>query len=221
MGPDALMQVRRVEFRRICRWMGEEGFHLVALAAVFVSIALTIECVIEMRKYGAQALSGAVISIGLLRELGPLTVSLAWCARVSAFVGNEARNYTPSDDVRYFGKTFVCSRYLAALSMAVPLGAYGLTVGFITAALVAPLLGVSSTNEFLDSARQGIQSKDLVVYFLKLNFINPTIGVFAGCVAGWYGRGNISIPVGANAVTATFIAGYAANLMVSYAAYLP
>jgi hypothetical protein len=104
--------------------------------------------------------------------------------------------------------------------MAVPLGAYGLAIGFVTAALVAPLLGVSSTSDFLESARQGIQDKDLVVYFIKLNLVNPTIGVFAGCAAGWYGRGNMAIPVGANAVTATFIAGYMANLLITYAAYL-
>jgi ABC-type transporter Mla maintaining outer membrane lipid asymmetry permease subunit MlaE len=69
MSLDALLRVQSVEFRRYCRWMGERSFHLVALAAVFVSIALTIQCVMEMRKYDAQALSGAVISIGLLREL--------------------------------------------------------------------------------------------------------------------------------------------------------
>ena len=219
---DALMRIRSAEFRGCCRWMGAKSFHLVAFAAVFVSIALTIQCVFEMRKYDAQALSGAVISIGLLRELGPLTVSLAWCARVSALVGHEARNYPGSNDIGEFGRTFVCPRYLAALAMALPLGAYGLVAGFITGALVAPLLGVSSTSQFLESARQGIEHRDLAVYFFKLNLVNPTIGVLAGCAAGWYGRGsgNVSVAVGANAVTATFLAGYIANLLVTYAAYI-
>jgi len=220
MSPDALMQIRKAEFRGYCQWMGEKSFHLVALAAVFVSIALTIECVVEMQKYHAQDLSGAMISIGLLRELGPLTVSLAWCARIAALLSNEAKNYAGSDDVGEFARTFVCPRYLAALAMAVPLGAYGLFFGFITGALVAPLLGVSSTNDFLESARLGIHDKDLVVYFLKLIVVNPTIGVFAGCAAGWYGRGRISVAAGANAVTATFLAGYLANLVVTCGAYL-
>ncbi|MBY0358319.1 MAG: ABC transporter permease [Candidatus Obscuribacterales bacterium] len=218
---DAFNRLRKAEFLKYCQWMGEKGFHLVALAAVFVSIALTIECVIEMQKYRAQDLSGAIISIGLLREIGPMTVSLAWCARVSAMLANEVRYYA-SDDIENFGKNFICPRYLATLTMAIPLGAYGLVFGFITGALVAPLLGVSSTNDFLESARRGIEDKDLVVYFLKLILINPTIGVFAGCAAGWYGRGNrgISVPVEANAVTATLLVGYIANLIVTYAAYL-
>lgn len=221
ISPGAFRRVRGSEFRKYCRWMGEKSFHLVALAAVFVSIALTIECVIEMRKFGAQDLSGALISIGLLRELGPLTISLAWCARVSALTSNEARYYT-GNNAGEFGKTFVCTRYLAALATAFPLSAYGLVIGFVTGALVAPLLSVSSTSDFLESARQNIRNKDLFVYFFKLFLVNPTIGIFAGSAAGWYGRGteNRAMPVEANAVTATFLVGYIANFMVTYAAYL-
>lgn len=199
--------------------MGARSFHLVAFAACFVAIALTLECVIELQKYRAQDISGLVISIGLLRELGPLTVSLAWCARVAALVSNEARNYPIDGSLSEFAQGFVFPRYMAALLMSVPLGGYGLVIGFVTAALVAPLLGVSSSNDFVESARQGLVDKDIAVYFIKLILVNPTIAVFAGCSAGWYARGNIDVPVGANAVTATFLFGYAANLAVTMVAY--
>ncbi len=220
LSPKALMNVNGAEFRAYCFWMGRRSFHLVALAAVCVSIALTIECVIELQKFRAQDLSGAAISVGLLRELGPLTVSLAWCARIAALLSSEARIYTGSDDVFEFARKFVCPRYLAALAMAVPLGAYGLVIGFVTAALFTPLITSSSVNQFVESAREIIRHKDLVVYFIKLNLVNPTIGVFAGCAAGWYARGDVNEPVGANAVTATFIVGYIANLIVTVGAYL-
>ena len=182
--------------------MGQRSFHFVAFAAVFISIALTVQCVIEMQKYRAQDVSGAVIAIGLLRELGPLTVSLAWCARVSALLGFEASKFVGSDSE--FAHRFVFPNYLAALMVSVPLGAYGLLFGFLTAALVAPMLSVSSTADFLESAKIGIQDKDLFVYFLKLILINPTIGVFAGCSAGRLAAADPLAPVGANAVTATF-----------------
>lgn len=207
------------EFTSYCRWMGQKGFHLVAVSAVFISIALTIQTVVELQKYNAEDLSGAVISIGLLRELGPLTVSLAWCARVAALLSEEARNYRYKNSARNFAADFVLPRYLAALTMSVPLGGYGLAIGFITGALFAPLIGVNSTNDFLESARTGIQDKDLVVYFIKLIFVNPTIGVFAGCAAGFAAE-DPDAPVAANAVTATFLAGYIANLAVTTVAYL-
>jgi ABC-type transporter Mla maintaining outer membrane lipid asymmetry permease subunit MlaE len=218
MSPKAFLGFRRDEFRRCAVWMGQRGFHLVAIASVFVSIALTIQCVTELQKYRGENLAGAAISIGLLRELGPLTVSLAWCARVSAFLAEGAKHWLDGD-LEAFSCNFIAPRYLAALAMSVPLGAYGLLFGFITAALVAPLLGVTSTGDFLESARESIHTQDLVVYFIKLILINPTIGVFAGCAAGWYGRRDSTAPVAANAVTATFLGGYIANLMITIAAF--
>lgn len=215
----AIREIRRDEFQTFCNWMGKRSFHFVALSAVFVSIALTIQSVVELQKYRAEDISGAVIAIGLLREFGPLTVSLAWCARVAALVSDEARAYA-SNDVSDFSRSFVCPRYLAALSMSIPLGAYGLVFGFVTAALVAPLLGVSSTNDFLESAKKGIQDRDLFVYFFKLILINPTIGIFAGCAAGFLARGNMNIPVAANAVTATLLVGYIVNTIVTFALFL-
>ncbi len=216
---DSLQSLRFAEFQTYCQRLGKRSFHFVTLASTFVAISLTIECVIELQKYRAEDFSGAVIAIGLLRELGPLTISLAWCAHVAAFMSEEAVSYGDVSD-REFAARFICPRYLAALAMSVPLGAYGLIFGFVTAALVAPLLGVNSTSDFLESSKQGIQNKDLFIYFIKLIVINPTIGVFAGCAAGRLASRNVFVPVGANAVTATFLVGYIANAMVTFAAYV-
>ncbi|MBP9092444.1 ABC transporter permease [bacterium] len=215
----SLRQFSYKKFKVACLWMGPESFHLVALAAVTVAIALTIQCVVELQKYQAEELSGAVISIGLLREIGPLTVSLAWCARVAARIAAEAQTYCDGGKNEEFAQQFVLPNYLATLAMSIPLGTYGLIIGFITGALVAPMLGVSSTSEFLHSARDGIQIRDIIVYFVKLILVNPTVGFFAGCAAGaTTNHSNNAAP--SNAVTATFIAGFFANLAVTYAAYL-
>ncbi len=206
-------------FKAACLWMGPESFHLVTLAAVAVSIALTIQCCLELQKYQAQDISGAVISIGLLREIGPLTVSLAWCARVAARIAAEAQAYTDAGQCEEFCRSFVLPNYLAALFMAVPLGAYGLVVGFITGALAAPFLGVSSTAEFFRSAHEGIEWRDIVVYHIKLILVNPTVGFFAGCAAGTATTsGDKTAP--SNAVTATFVVGFFTNLVITWAAYM-
>ena len=212
---------------------GAQSLHLVALAAVFVAIALTMQCTLELERYQAQDLAGAVISLGLLREMGPLTVSLAWCARVAALVADQARFFSlqnPQGNDQQFAASFIAPRYLAALVMSVPLGAYGLLIGFITGALVTPLLTLSTTAQFLQSSRETIQIKDLEVYFIKLILVNPTIAIFAGCAAGRLAAkdrhtNEIESPsrvssVAARAVTAMFICGFAGNLIVSLFFYL-
>jgi ABC-type transporter Mla maintaining outer membrane lipid asymmetry permease subunit MlaE len=216
----ALRQLDRGELRRICLWMGLQSFHFVSLSAALVAIALTIECVVELQKFQAQDLSGAAISIGLLRELGPLTISTGWCVMVSARLAEEARvHYGQYQNDRAFAQGFILPRYLCALAMSIPLSAYGLVFGFLTGALFAPLIGVTSTTDFLESARQAIRDKDIAVYFVKLIVVNPTVGVLAGCVAGMAAKGR-SEPVAAHAVTATFMGCFALNLLVTVAAYL-
>ncbi len=206
------------EFRAYCHWLGQESLHFVVLSAVFVSIALTIQCVIELKKYGAEDLAGAVISLGLLRELGPMTVSTAWCARVSAFISEEVLLYKEQYLSAEVPSSFILTRYLAAVAMSIPLSGYGLVAGFVTAALIAPLLGCSSVSDFLEPARLSIDNKDLVVYFAKLIFVNPTIGVFLGIASGL--ATNDVRHAASNAVTGTFIGCFILNLAVSAFAYL-
>lgn len=216
----SIRALRWGEFRHHCKWMGHDSFHFIAFSSVFIAIALTIQCVIELHKYQAVDISGAAISIGLLREMGPLTISVAWCARVSARISEEARNNRAkwSSD-KEFAQNFVLIRMLAALATSVPLGAYGLVIGFVTAALYAPIIGVNSTIDFAESARGAIGDTDIFVYFLKLIAINPAVGVIAGCSAG-LGAKDKEMPVAAKAVTYTFLGCYALNLAVTMSAFL-
>lgn len=217
MSPAAFRKLNRGQIDAYSKWFGLRGFHLIVIGAAAVSIALTIECVVEMQKYRVQDWSGLVIAIGLLRELGPLTVSLAWCARVAAMLAEEGQLYNMLPD-KEFAEDYVLPRYLSALWMAVPLGAYGLVFGFLTGAVLAPLLGVSSANDFLESSKNGIENRDLFLYFTKLILVNPTIGVFAGCASARLGSvgEKLNVSAAANAVTATFLCGYVANAIFTF-----
>lgn len=217
---DALRSLNKEDMRHHCLWMGLQSFHFVSLSAALVAIALTIETVIELQKFQAQDLSGAAISIGLLREIGPLTISAGWCAMVAARLAEEAKVHYPQyHDDKSFSRSFILPRLLCAWAMSVPLGAYGLVFGFVTGALFSPLIGVTSSWDFLESARLLIKDKDIAVYFIKLVAINPTIGVFAGTICGMAAKGRPE-PVAANAVTSTLLCCFAMNLFVTVAAYL-
>ena len=205
-------------FASKCVWMGPQSLPLITIAAIFISLTLTLQTVLEMRQLRTQDLSGAVIAIGLLRELGPLTVSMAWAARVTAHLCAEGRYFGYERSDSDYATQFVLPNFLAGLCMSVPLSIYGLVVGFLTAAVFAPTLGVSSTNDFLETARLYIQDKDVTTYFVKLILINPTIAVLVGSA---YGRdtGESQRFASANAVTVLFIAGFIVNWFITYAAF--
>ena len=213
--------IRNLSWREIrvhCRWMGLGSFYLVVLSAVVVAIALLLQLVIELQKYRIHDFAGGIISIGLLREIGPLTVGLAWCARIAARVSEDAHSFITHSSELELAQKFILPRCVAALLMALPLSTYGLVVGFLTAAFFAPILSVSSTNTFLESAQQVIENKDLIAYFAKLMFVFPFIAVLAGSACGML-KGRSCAPVAMDAVTATFISTFIANLMVTVAIF--
>jgi phospholipid/cholesterol/gamma-HCH transport system permease protein len=198
-----------------CYWMGVESLPLVLVSAVFVSLTLTLQTVLIMRAMRTQDYAGSVIAIGLLRELGPLTVSLAWCARVAAHVCAEARNFgndLPDSD---YAVNFILPNLLAGLLTSIPLSAVGLVFGFLSAAFFAPTLGVTSANDFLESARFYIRDRDVITYFVKLVLINPVIGVLVGSAFGRLPN-QTQTKATANAVTATFLVGFTVNWFITY-----
>jgi phospholipid/cholesterol/gamma-HCH transport system permease protein len=205
-------------FASKCVWLGPQSLPLVTISAIFISLTLTLQAVLEMRQLRTQDLSGAVIAIGLLRELGPITVSMAWAARVTAHLCAEGRDFGIDRSDSDYATYFVLPNLLAGLLMSIPLAAYGLVVGFTTAAIFAPTLGVSSTNDFLETSRLYIQNKDVMTYFVKLILINPTIAVLVGSA---YGRDEGQSPrfAAANAVTTLFIAGFICNWLFTYAVF--
>jgi phospholipid/cholesterol/gamma-HCH transport system permease protein len=205
-------------FASKCVWLGPQSLPLVMISAIFIALTLTLQAVLEMRYLRSQDLSGAVIAIGLLRELGPITVSMAWAARVTAHLCAEGRYFGISRPDSEYATYFVLPNLLAGVLMSIPLAAYGLVIGFLSAAIFAPTLGVSSSNDFMETARLYIRDKDVMTYFVKLILINPTLAVLVGSA---YGRESEETQrfASANAVTALFIAGFIVNWLFTYAVF--
>jgi ABC-type transporter Mla maintaining outer membrane lipid asymmetry permease subunit MlaE len=217
--PTSLREMDRATFVHYFSVMGLRSLPLITFGSILVSLALTTQVVLEAERFKAQDMAGAAIAIGLLRELAPLTVGLTWAARTCAFLTETAfaeRKRSEHD----FSGDFLAPAYLAAIAAALPLAAYGLVVGFGAAALYAPCIGVTSSADFLESARLAIKDKDVVVYLLKLVVINPTIVIFATCLTSLSDTSSRS-SVTAAAVTWTAILVFTANLVCTWAWYLP
>lgn len=215
-----LHNIKRKDFVRYSIWMGVRSFALVSFSAMAVGMALTLQTVTELRQFGAENFSGTLISLGLLRELGPITVSIAWNVRVAALLGDESyrfRKYYDSDES--FAKQYIPVRFAAALMNGTAMGAYGLVIGFITADLGSPFFGIDSVTDFLNSAKEIVQARDIVVYMVKIVLVNPVIAVFASCTAGLFAARRGTSTAAADAVTLTFLWCFIGNFLVTFAAY--
>jgi ABC-type transporter Mla maintaining outer membrane lipid asymmetry permease subunit MlaE len=217
--PSSLRTLDRALFVHYFTVMGLRSLPLITCGSILISLALTTQVVLEAERFKAQDMAGAAIALGLLRELAPLTVGLSWAARTCAFLTETAFAERRQSDQAFSGD-FLAPAYLAAIASALPLAAYGLVVGFGAAALYAPCIGVTSSADFLESARLAIHDKDVGVYLLKLVIINPTIVIFATCLTSLDETSTRS-SVSAAAATWTAILVFAANLVCTWAWYLP
>lgn len=218
-GPASLSSLDREKFIQHFSIMGLRALPLITFGSIFVSLALTTQVVLEARRFNAQDLTGAGIAVGLLRELAPLTVGLAWTGRTAAYLAEVAFAQNLRSEAQY-EVSFLAPAYLAAIAAALPLAAYGLVLGFGAASLFAPILGVSSTADFLEAARQAIRDKDVAVYLLKLVVINPTIVVFAASLVA-LNEHKTHASVTASAITYACILVFLGNLVCTWAWYLP
>lgn len=210
--------LRKDDFLYHFRWMGLGGLPLIALCAIFISCALCVQTVVELQKFGAEDLAGTVITVGLLRELGALTVSAFWGARTASVIAQQARGHSQAgNDV---DPGFFLPRYLAAITAGGLLCAYGLVIGLLAAAFAAPFLGVSSSFDFMEAARSVVQNKDVAVYLVKLHLVAPTVAVLAGCVAG-NSRTKTPAAIADRAVTYTCCITALCNLVITLAVYIP
>lgn len=195
-------------------WMGPGALPLVLFQSIFISLALTTQSVLELSRYNAEDLSGSIISIGLLRDLGPLTVGLSWAARLAAFISQEREEWHVMRFVE-----FIAPRYFAALLSAMPLTAFGLVAAFLAASVYAPVLGVSSGADFMEAARETIKNKDLVTFCFKMVVINPALGVFMGALCAGL-RDRNPQHAAAHAIAFTCVLGAFLNWIVTTSFYL-
>lgn len=206
-------QFSRPEYARMFFIMGWYSVPMVTFCALFISFALTTQVMNQLRAFAADDLAGSLICVGLLREMGPLTVGMAWgTGMVAHLVTTLQANPDEGDSV-------LASWMAAGLTASIPISMYGLTVGFLAAALYAPYIGNTSTGNFIESARQTIQDKDVLVYFIKLVPVNPTIVVLTSYAYARIGRHRPAINV-FNAVAGYAVTFCIANYLTSVLAFL-
>jgi len=170
-------QFDREAFIESCRTMGPGSFPIISVSGVFVGLALGLQTVLETQRLGVDELAGGVIAIGLLRELGPLTVGVAWAGRVAALVAEDYIRLNKEMSDREFAGNFILPRWLAAFAIALPLDTYGLLLGFAGAAVTAAIFGGISPDQFMESAHVSMTDKDVIVFFTKLVLILPAVSM--------------------------------------------
>jgi phospholipid/cholesterol/gamma-HCH transport system permease protein len=183
------------EVLRQCYMIGVQSWVVVTVTALFTGFAMSLQIARELVTFGADTAIGGVVSLALVREIGPITAGVIVAGRVGSSIAAELTTMMITEQIDALQvmrvspvQYLVVPRYLAGVMMMPVLSIYAMFIGLVAGIYIAQIAANVSPVTFLDSVKQTILDRDFSVHFLK-SFINATIVIIFSCAIGLHTRG--------------------------------
>ena len=170
--------------------MGIGSLTIVILTGFFTGAVLAIQSEGALRTYGAVSMTGQLVSLTLIRELGPVLSALMLAGRVGSGIASEIGSMVVSDQInamRALGtdpsKQLVTPRMVALILMLPLLTIVCDAVGMVGGWVIAVYKLLISSNQYWTDAFNAIDLADLVGTFVKpvvFGFIISITGCYVG-----------------------------------------
>ncbi len=198
------------EFLRQCYFIGYRTWPIVALTGFILGFVLTLQSLPTLKVFGAQAFVPAMVSVSVVREVGPVITALICAGKIASGIGAElgsmkvteqidAMEVSGANPVQYL----VVTRILACLLMVPLLTMVADGLAFVGGYLGINLNGGMSSILYFRKTFAGLDFSDLFPAFIKTFLFGFIIG-FVGCYKGFNSnRGTESVGFAANSAVVT------------------
>lgn len=184
---------RRIRWRHVIEQMshlGVDTLPIISLTMLFTGMVLTLQIAHEFIKYGAEFTIGAVVSVGIGRELGPVLAGVVAAGRVGSAMTAEISTMKVTEQIdalRVMATNplgyLVVPRMLACMLMLPILTAFGDMIGVLGGWAVAVYYSGISNYVFWDSINRFVAAHDLVGGIIKAIFFGCIVAIL-GCYYG-------------------------------------
>jgi len=184
---------RPIYFREILLQMDRMGIGsltIIILTGFFTGAVMAIQSEGALRRYGAVSMTGQLVSLTVIRELGPVLSALMLAGRVGAGIASELGSMVVSEQIsamRSLGtdptRRLVTPRMMALILMLPLLTIVCDSVGMFGGWLIAKYKLLISSSQYWADAIDAIQFSDLVGTFVKpvvFGFIVSITGCYVG-----------------------------------------
>jgi phospholipid/cholesterol/gamma-HCH transport system permease protein len=209
--------------------IGVSSFTVVGLTALFTGFAMSLQISRELVAFGGDTAIGGVVSLALIREIGPITAGVMVAGRVGSSIAAELTTMGITEQIDALKvmridpvQFLVVPRYVAGMAMMPVLSIYAMLIGLGAGVWIAHAAANVPPETFLDSVKQTILDRDFSVHFLK-SFINATIVIMFSCAIGLHTRGG-AYDVGlatTRAIVWTMTVIFVTNYIVTSVTYAP
>jgi phospholipid/cholesterol/gamma-HCH transport system permease protein len=193
------------EFIRQCYIIGYKSFGLVAITGIILGFVLTLQSAPTLKSFGAESYLPAMVSVSVIREIGPVIVALICTGKIASSIGAELGSMKVTEQIDAMEVSganpmqyLVVTRVLACTIMIPLLTLMADALAFGGGYLASNLGDKVSAVLYFNKAIISIDFTDLFPAVIKTFLFGFTIG-FVGCFKGFNSNnGTESVGTAAN-----------------------
>jgi len=195
------------EFKELinqCFNMGNRSLLLVGVTGFILGLVFTLQSRPTLMEFGAESWMPSMVSISIVREIGPVIIALICAGRISSGIGAELGSMRVTEQIDAMEvsgtnpfKYLVVTRIMAATLMIPLLIIFGDCVALFGSAIIEYLKGEVSFLLYFNKVTNALDFSDIIPATIKSFFFGFAIGLvgsFKGynCKKGTVGVGEAS-----------------------------
>ena len=193
------------EFLRQCFNIGNRSLLLVAVTGFIIGLVFTLQSRPTLQEFGAVSWMPSMVSISLIREIGPIITALICAGRIGSGIGAELGSMRVTEQIDAMEvsgtnpfKYLVVTRVLATTFMLPVLVFFGDAIAIFGSFLVENIKGNVSFLLYYNQVFDALEFGDLIPATIKTFFFGFAIGL-VGCFKGYYcKKGTAGVGLAAN-----------------------
>jgi phospholipid/cholesterol/gamma-HCH transport system permease protein len=194
------------ELIRQCYQMGNRSFILVGVTGFILGLVFTLQSRPTLMEFGAESWMPSMVSISIVREIGPVIIALICAGRIGSGIGAELGSMKVTEQIDAMEvsgtnpfKYLVVTRILATTLMLPLLIIMGDAVALLGSAIVENLKGEVSYLLYFNKVFDALKFSDIIPATIKSFFFGFAIGL-VGCYKGYHcSKGTVGVGEASNA----------------------
>ena len=193
------------ELLRQCYSIGNRSVLLVGVTGFIIGLVITLQTRPTLQEFGAESWMPSMVSISIIREIGPVIIALTFAGRIASGIGAELGSMRVTEQIAAMEvsgtnpfKYLVVTRILAATLMLPLLVILGDAIALYGSYIIENLKGDVSFQLYFNKVFNALQFGDIIPAIIKTYFFGFAIGLI-GCFKGYYcEKGTVGVGLAAN-----------------------
>jgi phospholipid/cholesterol/gamma-HCH transport system permease protein len=196
------------EFKELikqCYNIGNRSLLLVGVTGFIIGLVITLQTRPTLEEFGAESWMPSMVSISIIREIGPVIIALTFAGRIASGIGAELGSMRVTEQIDAMEvsgtnpfKYLVVTRILAATLMLPLLVVFGDAIALYGSFIIENAKGDVSFQLYFNKVFNALEFGDIIPATVKTYFFGFAIGL-VGCFKGYNcKKGTVGVGLAAN-----------------------